>query len=101
MNDLTLEQQVKELVAKETAVRIEKLTLETDLLKDLGVDGNDALELLEKYWEVFQVDLSQFQFSKHFGPEGGLSLFFPSNEPPLETLTIQDLVDGVKAGELK
>ena len=81
MNDLTFEQQVKELVAKETEVRIERLTLETDLLKDLGVDGNDALELLEKYWEVFHVDLLQFKFSKHFGPEGGPNLFFSSDEP--------------------
>ena len=100
MNNLILEQQVKEFVAKETAVRVEKLTLETDLLKDLGVDGNDALELLEKYWEVFQIDLSQFQFSKCFGSEGSPSLFFSSDEPPFEPLTIQDLVDGVKAGEL-
>ena len=101
MNKLILEQKVKELVAKETAVRIEKLTLETYLLKDLGVDGYDALELLEKYWEVFQVDLSQFQFSKHFGPEGGPKLFLSSDEPQLEPLTIQDVVDGVKARELK
>ena len=106
--DLTLEKKIKQLVAQETEVRVEKLALETRLLEDLGVDGDDAFELLEKYSETFKVDFSKFQFSKYFGQEAGLDilsiffyLFFPSHIPQSEPLTIQDLVDAANIGEIK
>lgn len=46
------------------------LTLDTTLLGDLGTDGADGWELIETFGEEFQVDLSGFEPSKHFGPEG-------------------------------
>lgn len=64
-----IEEQVKSFVAKQTAYRIDKISMSTELGKDLGVDGDDAVELLEKFSNKFQVDLSAFQFDQYFGGE--------------------------------
>ncbi|QNF31853.1 DUF1493 family protein [Adhaeribacter swui] len=37
---------------------------------DLGITGDDAVELLEKFAQKFKVDLDGFDFSKYFSPEG-------------------------------
>ena len=103
MNNVTIEDRVKSLVAQQTAIRIEKLSLQTELGKDLGVDGDDAVELLSKFSEEFQVDLSTFQFDKYFGPEAGIDpiwaliSFLDASRRKLEPVTIQDLVDAAKA----
>jgi hypothetical protein len=72
--------------------------------KDLGIDGDDGVELMENFSKEFQVDLSTFQFDKYFGIESGfnpimwvLSIFFCSSILKLESLTVQDLVDSAKA----
>jgi acyl carrier protein len=41
-------------VAEETATSPERISLETSLQKDIGVDGDDAEELMEKFSEPFK-----------------------------------------------
>ena len=53
---------------------VEKLTLRTRLLEDLGLDGDDASEFLAAYAERFHVDLTGMQFDRHFGSEGASPL---------------------------
>jgi acyl carrier protein len=64
-------ERVRQFVAREASVRVETLTPETRINYDLGVDGDDAVELLEAFMEEFRVDLSAFEFNRYFGPEGG------------------------------
>ncbi len=49
------------------------LSPDTSLLKDLGMDGTDAVEFMEAFSEEFDVDMSEFEFDKHFGPEAGIT----------------------------
>ena len=104
MEAVLIEEQVKLFVAQQTEFKIDKISLSTELGKDLGIDGDDAVELLENFSEKFQVDLSTFEFDKYFGMESGLnpvmwliSMLFGSSVYDLEPLTIQDLVDSAKA----
>ncbi len=46
------------------------LSADTRLLDDLGMDGDDAVEFMEAFSKEFDVDMSEFEFDKHFGPEG-------------------------------
>ncbi len=46
------------------------LSPDTRLLEDLGMDGTDAAEFMEAFSKEFNVDMSEFEFDKHFGPEG-------------------------------
>jgi acyl carrier protein len=105
-----LEQRVKEFVAMERATAVGTITLDTTLLGDLGVDGADGWELIEAFGKEFEVDLSEFDASKHFGPEAGAfpPLFFiqlfrefilkqdPHSIAGVSPITVQDLVDAAE-----
>ncbi len=45
------------------------LSAETSLNDDLGMDGDDAIEFMQAFSQRFKVDLTDFPYSKHFGPE--------------------------------
>lgn len=47
-------------------------SLDTKIENDLGMAGDDNLELLEKFVEKFQLDYQNFNYSKHFLSEGEL-----------------------------
>jgi hypothetical protein len=68
------------------------------LLHDLGIDGDDASELMSAFFRMFPVDPCDFHFRDHFCDEG-IPLTWPflmiANliEPPqLRAITIGDLV---------
>jgi hypothetical protein len=63
-------EQVAEFVAEMRACRIEELTPESTLARDLGLDGDEACELFESFSKRFSVDLSEIRWKKHFAPEG-------------------------------
>lgn len=63
-----LSRRVGEFIADELGLPDAELPPHTTLLS-LGVDGDDAVDLLESFAEAFAVDLSQFEFTRHFGPE--------------------------------
>lgn len=53
-----------------------KLTSDTRLAQDLGMDGDDAVEFFEKFGQEFGVDLYELNahWRQHFAPEGSGSL---------------------------
>ena len=84
----------------------------TRLQHDLGLDGTDAEEFMEAFSEEFDVDMSEFEFDSHFGPEappnlttlarylycrlvGGDPSGLISSE--LIPITLRDLVSAAKA----
>lgn len=81
-----LAQAVLKLVAECAGVDVEQISLDTAINLDLGVDGDDAAELLEAFSSRFAVDLATFRFDRYFGSEG---LGFGGSMAPL---TIRDLV---------
>lgn len=83
-----------------------EITSETCLDKDLGIIGDDAVELLLEYAEKFEVDLSGLNMKKYFVPEGDTILpmiirFFTGRKDPKDSeLTVGHLEKGVFAGRL-
>jgi hypothetical protein len=74
-----LAERVVSVIAHQTGCPQSRLPLQTDLW-DLGVDGDDAQDLLLRLSEEFQIDLQNMQFNRHFGPEAGfnpLAVFLP------------------------
>lgn len=74
------------------------------MFRDLGVDGDDAEELLLRLKQEFGVDLEGVQFERHFGPEGfnPLALLMPSWwrwQRERIPIRIQDLVDAARTGK--
>ena len=61
---------VTRMVARFAGCPTDKLNGETVLEADLGITGDDASEFLEAYSRDFEVDLSGFEFYRHFDAEG-------------------------------
>ena len=67
-----LEQRIIAFTADEIGMSREEVRLDSRLLHDLGMDGDDAIEFFEKFSETFHVELDVLgnNWERHFGPEG-------------------------------
>src|SRR5437773_2571583 len=61
---------IRDFVVAECRVSEERLTPDTTLFDDLGIDGDDAIEFFEAFQQRFEVDLGSFELRRYFGPEG-------------------------------
>ena len=71
---------VKVFVAEWTTISAEKLNPDTQLSNDLGIDGDDGVELITVFCEEFEIqNMSEIDLTEHFAPEGwdlfGIFLF--------------------------
>jgi hypothetical protein len=69
-------------------------------LQQLGLDGEDAFEFMKQFSEQFQVDMHDYNFAKHFGPEMGfnpvaflVAKLFRKKSWNLELITLARLVE--------
>jgi hypothetical protein len=97
-----LEREVFRFLEKRMCTRT--IELEADIRRALGVDGDDAEELLQAFSALFSLDMSAFRFDDHFGPEAGfepiswlLSIPFGSRKR-LMPLSVRALVDAAEQG---
>ena len=100
---MKMNEEIIQFVSEETRVPAKKLNLETRLFHDIGLDGEDARELLDKFSYQFNVDISDLEFDMYFGPEAGfnpfsflLSMLFGKKKKIKKELTIMDLVNAAK-----
>lgn len=72
MGSRDLESEVIDLIADECGLAREKVHLSDRLLRDLGMDGDDAVDFFICVHERFGTDLTHLQehWGQHFGPEG-------------------------------
>jgi hypothetical protein len=95
---------LESFLRRETGTHRLGIRPDTDLVRDLGVDGSDGVDLMRKYGENFQVDMSAFRLGDHFGPEASFNpfaIFFPSwwrRRRVLRPLLVQDLIGAARAG---
>ena len=81
-----------------------RIDIDMDIRRDLGIDGDDAGELLERFSEAFRVDFAPFRYSDYFGPESGfepITWFFSKlngSTKPLKPLTVRTLVNSAERG---
>jgi hypothetical protein len=82
-----------------------RIDANTKIGRDLGVDGDDAEELLQAFSKKFNVNINQFPFRDYFGPETAFNpvfflwhIFFGKK---LKELTVNDLVKAAENGTLK
>ena len=82
------------MIESETGYSKNKISRTTNLYHDINIDGDDAEELLLKYSELFDVDMSKFEFNNYFNDEGFDSIsilkstFKFTNGRELEPITV-------------
>ena len=94
--------EVRKLVAIQSGQRIERIQPSSRLFHDLGIDGDDAEELLVALGKRFSLPIEDFPFSQYFGSEVGAGwrhLFMAVlgiGRARLKPLTVQQLADWVE-----
>ena len=68
-----LEKRVIAFVASERGAKPEKISVDSRLQDDLGLDGDDAVALFKSFEREFSADCSSLwgNWDKRFGPEAG------------------------------
>jgi len=97
--------ELRAFVSRDLRIAPDRLSPGTSLLHDLGIDGDDGGEFMGRFGVRFAVDLSRFEFDRHFGPELPFSLFLllywwlrPSCRPRLVPITLADLDAAIRLG---
>lgn len=54
----------------------------TSINIDLGVDGDDGVDLIKDFGKEFSIDISSFNHDEYFGPELGFFSFFKVFKKP-------------------
>jgi acyl carrier protein len=98
MNNKTFEE-IKTFVIEQALIADSGLSRDTRIEKDLGITGDDAVELLIAYSKQFNVDVSKFNAAEYFEPEG-MNVLFSNSVTNKKTLTLGDLEKGMIAGKL-
>jgi acyl carrier protein len=97
---------VIDLICRSTGAPRRKVVLDAALGDDLGIDGDDAAELLSAFSKEFRVDLSAFDHDRYFGPEAGFSIVtwlygkITGTLPVYKPLTVRALVIATIEGNL-
>ena len=107
-----LYRRVKTFLAEQTATSAERLTPETQLADNLGVDGDDGVELIAAFCEAFEIqNMNEIDLTEYFAPDGcdsfGIFVFlyylvFDREKLREETngcipITLRDLVKSAEA----
>jgi acyl carrier protein len=99
--------ELKEFIVEQVGVDENEVTPNARLYDDLGVYGDDAIDLLINYGKKFIVDVSGFMAADYFKGEGidligGLFRLFTGKRlaTELKVLTVNDLEKGISAGKL-
>ena len=86
------------------SVRRNRISMNTRIGEDLGIDGDDGIELMRDYSIKYSVDISSFDYSLYFGPEGCNPFiaipYWLGLLPKLKTMTVGDLYNGAIEGKL-
>lgn len=105
MND-EIFNKLKALVIEKTGVDDEEVTRGAAIEEDLGVSGDDAVELLVEYGKAFNVDVSQFMAADYFSAEGDpvlpaiIRVLTNKKKRKSKVLTVGHLEKGIIAGRL-
>jgi len=106
LNLIDIMSNVIELVSDFTGFPKNEINAKTRLGEDLGIDGQDAYDFIEQFSETFNVDMQNFCFDVHFGPEASFDpfsylyfLLFNRKKIQMIPVTIEHLVKCAKSGK--
>lgn len=102
-----LETHIIRFLRERTGARKTEITGSTELFRDLGVDGDDARELLGAFEQEFRVNMSGCKFDSFFGPEAGTTPITliksmtssRRDRTLLRPITVDNLIEAAEAGE--
>ena len=71
----TKKHELIQIISNFTGVNMNLIKLDTLLGADLGIDGDDAYDLLEEISSRFNCNLDKLDFKTYFTPESDINIF--------------------------
>ncbi len=105
MNEEILDK-LKFFIIKQTSVKGEEVTRDAGIEEDLGIYGDDAVDLLTAYSKAFNVDVTRFMAADYFSDEGDpilpaiIRFLKNKKKRKAKILTVGHLEKGIIAGRL-
>lgn len=105
-----IEARLTKWIAEALGVAPGRISISTRVNLDLGVDGDDGVDFMRSFGGTFGVDVSEFPYSRYFGPEASNPFGFFSTalrflsrrkSSDLQPLLVSDLVSMVKESKAK
>jgi len=95
---------VRDLLVRRFRIKPHKIKPESRIREDLGICGDDGLELFVALRDQLGVDLSEYEHGRHFEPEMWSSGAFTTKKwwttfQHPETTTVAQLVEAVRLGK--
>jgi acyl carrier protein len=97
---------LKSFIANQAGVEYDDVIPEAKLEDDLGITGDDAVDLLLAYSKTFNVDVTKFMAADYFDGEGDkilaalIRILTGKKKVKNKVLTVEDLGKGILAGKL-
>jgi acyl carrier protein len=100
-----MNKQLNHLIISMSGVRENEIKPDARLYEDLGIYGDDAIELMIAYSSQFKVYISNFMAADYFQPEGDTLLpaiigMITGNKKKYKILMVSHLEKGILAGRL-
>lgn len=93
-------EELRAFIVKQIGVDEEEVTKEASLQNDLGVYGDDAVDLIVAFSKKFKVNVSNFMAADYFKPEGIDTLGLFTKGQARKKLTVGHLEKAAMAGRL-
>jgi acyl carrier protein len=97
---VSLFEDIQAFIVEKIGVDEVEVTQEALLQNDLGIYGDDAVDLIVEFGKKFKVDVSNFMAADYFKPEGLDILGLFSKGKSMKALTVGHLEKAVIAGRL-
>jgi acyl carrier protein len=93
-------ERVRDLISREFKIKPHKITPSSRIREDLGICGDDGIDLFTALHEQCGVDVSDYKHDQHFEPEGLniLAMFSKKwwkHQRP-RSITVSNLADAVR-----
>lgn len=95
-SNMATKQEIISLISECCGISNNEINESSQLLKDLHIWGDDALDLINRFSTEYGVDMLGFEFSKYFPSEGSFIFSIPflfKVETKYVRLTVTDLVE--------
>ena len=69
-----MDERLKKFLIRQTGAEEEEIIPATKIEEDLGIYGDDAMELIIAFGKAFTVDVSKFMAADYFSAEGDILL---------------------------
>jgi len=101
-NNTILEKEVRTFLSDFCSIPEKKININSDIVHDLKIEGDDAAELMDSFSKRFIVNLSTFDLSEYFvsesafNPIRALCLLFYGKKKKLKNIYVYDLINAAK-----